>query len=83
MSKPDDYVLTLKVHDATYTGKGATTLEALTNLNAPSKLIAKGTLRVEHGKLSKEIYLPPVKLKRLFFPIARQVQAKMLAMGLK
>lgn len=77
------YRISLSALGQSFTSEGATIIEALEKLEKPAKLAAKATLKVEHGSLKKELFLPPRMLKRLFYPICRPVTAKMLGASLK
>lgn len=80
----NQYMISLRLGDKTYTGKGLTALEALENLEKPTKIFLKGILNMSHGeRKSKEIILNIPSIKRLFYKIARFHTAKRLELFLK
>lgn len=83
--KKDEYTITLAIASDTYTGSGATPLEALQSLPKPAKIFNKGTLTISQGKLKKVVPMNPLKIKQLYFtsPSTQMVRAKWLASGLK
>src|SRR3990172_1883548 len=64
--------------DRYYMGVGSTLLDALKAVPVPVKIVSKGLLKVTDGKIKFEQMWQPVKIKRLFRPLAQTVQAKML-----
>lgn len=76
------YTLELFVADEVFTSSALTTLDALKKLPRPRKIVTKGLLVVHHGNNSKELFYMPMQLKRLYFPLAQKVIAKMLAMNI-
>jgi len=79
-----EFEISLRLGDNTFTGTGVTMLEALENLEKPTKIFLKGILNMTHGeKKSKELVLTIPRIKRLFYPIARFHQAKQLEHILK
>lgn len=80
----DEYVFTLRMGGNSYVGKGATALEALENLEKPTKIFLKGVVVLAHGNHStKEMVYTVPRLKRFFFPDARFHLAKNLELYLK
>lgn len=77
----DEFVITLKIGQEIYRGSGVTAMEALENLPKPQKILLKGIVTVEKGEKKREQIMYPVRLRRLFWPIARYTQAKLLAFG--
>lgn len=79
------YKFTLQIGDKTYTSEGTSILDALMNLEKPTKIMNKAILRLEHdGKFTQQLFFPQ-RLKRLFYsPTFQVVHAKMLEqVGLK
>ncbi len=81
--KQPKYAISLTIGDKTFKGSGLTPLEALQVIPSPSKIITKGFLTISYGKLKKEMFFPPSKLKRLFYPNFQPIIAKTLGMGLR
>ena len=79
----DDFHLILDIGNQRSVGKGKTVLEALLSLPKPNKIMLKGVLTVKQGEKVKEVFLQPLRIKRLFFPLARFQVAKELLVGLK
>ncbi len=78
----DNWTLSLQLGNELYESFGETMFEALTNLSRPQKMLTKSVLTVTHGDNSKTLSLSSLQLKRLFFPIGRVWNAKMLGTGL-
>ncbi len=80
-----DYLITLTLSGKDYLGKGATMVEALTNLTKPDKLMGKAILKLKHGERKQEHLLQPARLKRFFYTSqsSKQIQAKQLELSLK
>ena len=76
------YVIELRIGGALITNSGTTMLEALEGLQKPTKIITKATVKVFHGDQSKELFMMPLQLKRMFYPLAKVTQAKILAMNI-
>lgn len=66
-----------------YEGVGVDAKEALLNLTAPTKITTKAVVHVSHGDKSKTLLMVPQKAKRLYWKVARDVNAKMLSALLK
>jgi hypothetical protein len=79
-----EYTLTVKMGNETYTGKGATILEALTTLPAPPKITTKCVIQLVHGEhRTKELLKMPYEMKRLLYPQSLIFTAKKLNFLLK
>ncbi len=77
-----DYTLELIIGNTVTTSTAPTALEALKNLERPQKIITKGLLVVHHNGKTKELFMMPVQMKRMFYPLAQVTNAKMLAMNI-
>lgn len=78
-----EYSISVTLGTNTIEGCGETLEKALASLPAKVKIVSKGIVSVEHdGKRIEEMY-QPVRIKRLFFPMARHVVAKELRFLLK
>ena len=79
------FSVVLIIGNETFKGKGTTSLEALTALKRPDKIMSKGVLTVTNGKLKKILALNPVKIKQLFFTSQSllAVKAKQIFAGMK
>ena len=77
------YSLSLVMGNEKYEGKGKTMLEALMSLPRPTKILLKGILTIRKGEQINERLLQPMKVKRLFMPVARFYQSKYLEFGMK
>lgn len=79
------FSIKLVLGDKTYTSKGTTAFDALSALQKPEKIMAKGVLTLTHGTISKTILMYPPRLKRLFYgsDLFKEIQAKSLRLGLK
>jgi hypothetical protein len=77
------YSISVTQGDKTYKGTGNNTLEALTSLTKPLKIIGKCFLTVTDGKRKAELMMMPTRAKRLFFPNARIYLAKQLELLMK
>lgn len=66
-----------------FSAEGDTMQEALETLQVPTKIMSKGFIRVERDGLKKELFFMPTQMKRMFYPIAADVNAKILEMNLK
>ena len=77
------YLVSVSVGTETYSGKGETILEALEAIEAPVKLFLKGVVTVDHGDKHKEFAFPPVRIKRLFYPLTQPYLAKQLTYLMK
>jgi hypothetical protein len=75
-----NFSITLQLGNKTYKSSGATPTEALGALPKPNKIMAKGVVTVTAGKVKKELLLPPVKVKPLFYNSSgvQEVKAKQL-----
>lgn len=72
------YVITLFIGGDRQEGRAIDFLEAFRALPKPSKIVSKAILRVEgNGKTFERLYQPN-QLKRLFWPVADEQNAKML-----
>lgn len=60
------FSLTLVMGGRTYSGVGATEADALSNLERPNKIMAKGVLTVSSGDSKKVIAMTPLRIKQLF-----------------
>lgn len=77
-----DYTLELSIGGELFTSTAPTPLEALKNLDHPVKMITKGTITVRHGDRTKELFFMPIRMKRMFYPLALVANAKMLGMNM-
>lgn len=75
VKKKKPYLISLTVAGKTYHGEGNTALEALCSLEIPNKITTKGIL-VLNGATTYQQVLQVPRVKRLFFPFARNVVAK-------
>lgn len=79
-SNPKDPVfISLAFGDKIFEGSGATLLAALQSMPVPVKITTKGLLKITDGVKKFEQMLQPVKIKRLFYPLAQGVLAKQLS----
>lgn len=79
-----DFSITLTMGSDVYQGSGVTALEALTSMPKPVKIMSKGILRIEGNGKKKEIFMYPVRLRRLFYnKLFQQIQLKSLLMFMK
>lgn len=76
------YRIEMNIGGTIITNEGLTMLEALKGLQRPTKIITKGTIKVFHGDNSKELFFMPLRMKRMFYPLAQTTMAKMLAMNI-
>ena len=78
------YLFSLTFGDKVYEGSGATLLAALQATPVPIKIISKGLVVIKKdGVKMFEQSWQPVRLKRLFMPLAQRIQAKQLNYLLK
>lgn len=78
-----EFIITVTINDSVYQGTGATALEALQSVPAPTNdLITTGSVRIEHGDKSKEMLFPSMQLKRLLNPYNMEVLVNDLQEGL-
>jgi hypothetical protein len=71
------------VGEEPFSAEGDTMLEALETLKRPLKIMSKGFVRIDRDGEKKELFFMPVQMKRMFYPIAASVNAKILEMNLK
>jgi hypothetical protein len=69
--------------DREYTSSGETMMDALKTLPVPVKVVSKGLVKITNGGRKLEEVWMPVRLKRLFRPLARIVVAKQLELLLR
>jgi len=81
MANKKSYRISLALGGQTYVGEGVTLLDALTNLERPSKLMGKAVLRVTNGERTIEQLLLPYRLKMFLRPNAIKYQAKNLSIA--
>lgn len=79
----NEYKLSLTVGGETYTGAGATPLEALQSFNEPAKVTKQGVVTYSHGELSKTLTVTPFQIKSLTWKIKRPLVLKNFEFGLK
>lgn len=72
------FTLTIKLANNTLTGTGATVLEALKSIEQPVKIFTKADITLTYGDKSMKQTWQPVKIKRLFFPLAQGILSKQL-----
>ena len=78
------YTAELKMGDKVISGEGETLTEAISKLEKPSKIMAKGSLTISDGEKKNTIVMFPARLRRLFMNKGfLQVQSKILMMGMK
>ena len=82
-TKELEYVLTINLADQVLKGKGATALEALKSIKKPIKIFTKANIELSYGKKSCFQTWQPIKVKRLFFPLAQGIMSKQLEYLLK
>jgi len=66
-----------------YEGIGETAKEALLNLKSPVKITTKGIVNLSMGEKKKTLLYTPKQVKRLYWKVGREVQAKILSSFLK
>lgn len=72
--------ITLKMGEDVYESAGKDALEALRNMKRPQKICVKGVLTLRFEDKTTEYPLPPIRIKRLFYPLAQKVVAKQLGL---
>lgn len=82
VSSESQFTISLKMGNEVYKSQGATAFEALATLPIPDKIFLKGILTCERNGKKHELLLLPPRIKRLFYPLARQMVAKQLSYGL-
>lgn len=82
-TKPLEYKLTITLADQVLKGKGASALEALQSIKKPIKIFTKANIELSYGKKSCFQTWQPIKVKRLFFPLAQGIMSKQLEYLLK
>jgi hypothetical protein len=75
--------ISLKLGNEVYESSGETPLEALEKLPHPGKIFIKGILTLEGNGNKQEFPMAPVRVKRLFYPLARKYMAKQFALLVK
>jgi len=72
------YTATLKIWGKDFVGKGATTLDALTNIKPGGVGKGRGILVISNGKEEKTRIIPPLVVARLFnaSPTMREINLK-------
>ena len=78
-----NYSISVKLGEETFTGNGATILEALETLPVPIKIISKAFITIKNGERKYETMLFPARSKRIFHKIARITLAKQFELLLK
>ena len=79
----DEFIVTVRIENSVYQGTGATALEALQSVPAPTlDLISAGSVRIEHGDKHKEMFYATMPMKRLLNPYNMEVLINDLALGL-
>ena len=78
-----DYTLVLHLGGKTYEGTGTTMLEALKALPNPRKVVSRGQLEIHSFEAVRTRQLNIPQIKRLFYPLAQQILAKQLSVGMK
>lgn len=76
------FTLSLHMGQEVYESTGATAFEALRNLKRPMKLFLKGLLVIKQGDKKRELHLPPMNVRKLFFKAAHLGIAKNLEIGM-
>lgn len=82
-TKAPEYVLTIKLAGNILKGKGESALEALKSITTPVKIFTKADIKLTYGKKSMIQTWQPIKVKRLFFPLAQGILSKQLEYLLK
>ena len=82
-TKAPEYILTINLADQVLKGKGTTALEALQSIKKPVKIFTKANIELTCGKKSMKTTWIPMKVKRLFFPLAQGIMSKQLEYLLK
>lgn len=77
-----EYSIEVTLGNTTISNSAETMYEALKGLPRPEKIMNKGFITVRHGDKVKNLHFMPAAMKRIFYPIAYSVNAKMLAMNL-
>lgn len=77
------FFISLKLGNLLYESTGASAREALDALELPPKLMIKGILTIKKGDKIKEFPMPPIKLKRLFYPLSRFYLARSFELLMK
>ena len=81
--KEIDFVITVTIENSVYQGTGSTALEALQSVPAPLlDLISSGSVKIEHGDKSTEMFFNTMRMKRLLNPYNMEVLAYELAEGM-
>lgn len=79
---PVEFIITVKIDNAVYSGAGMTPLEALRSVPTPSNdLISTGTVTIEQGPKNRELLFPTMQLKRLLNPYHQEVLINDLMAG--
>jgi hypothetical protein len=76
--KTSAYTLTLTLAGTVHKGTGNTALEALKAIKPPVKIFTKGDVALSHAGKSMMQTWQPIKVKRLFQPLAQGIMAKQL-----
>ena len=77
-AKPTLFKLKITLAGDTLKGEGVTALEALESITPPVKIFTKGDIELSYGKKKMKQTWQPVKLRRLFFPVAQGILSKQL-----
>lgn len=78
-----EFVITINIENAEYVGRGATALEALQNVPAPTlDFISSGNVTITRGGKSRDMFFATMPMKRLLNPYNMEVLANDLAVGL-
>ena len=83
MATKTDFKISLQIGNETYKGSGPNAYEALEKLAVPQKIFLKGVLNISFGDKKAQLLLQPIRIKRLFYSVARLHLAKQLTSLLK
>lgn len=78
-----DFTISLKLGNEVFASKGETMLDAIMTLPIPQKIFLKGVLTLKRGDKSRELIMPVLKVRRLFYKISQNVLAKQYELILK
>jgi hypothetical protein len=83
LSDESTFFIELQLGNESYSSQGKDAQEAIDKLNLPRKIAVKGILTLRKGAKVKTFAMPPIKLKRMFYPLARFYLAKSFELLMK
>jgi hypothetical protein len=81
--KVEPYEIKITFADKVLRGEGETMLDALRAIEPPIHIFLKGTIRVRQGDREFTNTYMPVKMRRIFRPLAQNLVAKELSYMLR